>query len=50
MPSNLITTLIKQVIQLLHNQSLERAYRNASQEIEGELDEAIADGLSDEMW
>lgn len=42
--------VIEQALELLRNQELEAAYREASSEIEHLWDVSIADGLSDETW
>ncbi|MBF2026221.1 MAG: CopG family transcriptional regulator [Oscillatoriales cyanobacterium C42_A2020_001] len=42
--------VIEKALELLREQELEKAYREASQEVEPAWDVTIADGLSDETW
>ena len=42
--------VIELAIELLRYQELERAYREAAQEIDPEWDVTVGDGLSDETW
>jgi len=42
--------VIEVALELLRNQELESAYRQASSEIDNTWDLTIADGLTDETW
>ena len=42
--------VIELALELLRNQELESAYREASSEIDSAWDITIADGLTDETW
>ncbi|CBN57371.1 MULTISPECIES: ribbon-helix-helix domain-containing protein [Kamptonema] len=42
--------VIEVALELLQNQELESAYRQASSEIDSAWDITIADGLTDETW
>ena len=42
--------VIEVALELLQNQELEEAYRQASSEIDSAWDLTIADGLTDETW
>jgi len=42
--------VIELALELLQNQDLEEAYRQASSEIDPAWDITIADGLTDETW
>ncbi|MGG6267691.1 ribbon-helix-helix domain-containing protein [Leptolyngbya sp. AN03gr2] len=42
--------VIETALQLLQDQELEKAYAEASKEIDPDWDITIADGLSDETW
>ena len=42
--------VITEALELLRQQDLEAAYREASQETDTDFDIALADGLSNETW
>ncbi|MFB2880254.1 type II toxin-antitoxin system ParD family antitoxin [Floridanema aerugineum] len=42
--------VIQAALELLQNQELEEAYRQASEEIDSDWDITIGDGLTDETW
>lgn len=42
--------VIEEAVKLLREQELERAYREANQEIDDDWEVTIADGLADETW
>ncbi len=42
--------VIEEAVKLLRDQELERAYREANQEIDDDWEVTIADGLADETW
>ena len=42
--------VIEEAVKLLREQELEKAYREANQEIDESWDIVAADGLSDETW
>ncbi len=42
--------VIEEALQLLREQELERAYREASQEVDPDWEVTVGDGLDDEMW
>ena len=42
--------VVELALELLRNQELESAYRQASSEIDSAWDITIADGLTDETW
>ena len=42
--------VIEVALELLQEQELEKAYREASQEIDSAWDVTVADGLVDETW
>jgi metal-responsive CopG/Arc/MetJ family transcriptional regulator len=44
------SAVIELAIELLRYQELERAYREAAQEIDPQWDLTVGDGLSDETW
>ncbi|WGV25152.1 CopG family transcriptional regulator [Halotia branconii CENA392] len=42
--------VIEMALQLLREQELEQAYREASAEVDNDWDVTITDGLADEAW
>jgi antitoxin ParD1/3/4 len=42
--------VIETALQLLQQQELEAAYREANQEIDSDWEVTVADGLADETW
>ncbi|MEG5031513.1 CopG family transcriptional regulator [Microcoleus sp. AT3-D2] len=42
--------VIEVALELLRNQELESAYRQASSEVDAAWDVTVADGLTDETW
>lgn len=42
--------VVEEALELLRNQELEEAYRQASAEIDNAWDVTLADGLADETW
>ena len=42
--------VIEVALELLRNQELESAYRQASSEVDSAWDVTVADGLTDETW
>ncbi|GAB1542075.1 hypothetical protein NUACC21_47490 [Scytonema sp. NUACC21] len=42
--------VIEEAVKLLREQELEKAYREANQEIDETWDTVVADGLTDETW
>lgn len=42
--------VIEQALQLLREQELETAYREANQEVNSDWELTVADGLADETW
>ncbi len=42
--------VIEVALELLHNQELESAYRQASSEVDSAWDITVADGFTDETW
>ncbi|MBD2774266.1 CopG family transcriptional regulator [Iningainema sp. BLCCT55] len=42
--------VIEEAVKLLREQELEKAYREANQEIDESWDIVVADGLTDETW
>ena len=42
--------VIEVALELLRNQELESAYRQASSEVDSAWDVTVADGLTDERW
>jgi len=42
--------VIEEALQLLREQELERAYREASQEVDQNWEVTVGDGLDDETW
>ncbi len=50
MSSNFVISLLERAMQFWQDKQLERAYRQASLEAAWDQDDAIADGLSDEIW
>ena len=42
--------VIEEALQLLREKELERAYREASQEVDPDWEVTVGDGLDDETW